>query len=290
LYDTATSARYTVTVRDSAGTASGWAGVDHSDWTRIDAVALSQRALEKCLTSLNPVTIEPGRYTVVLEPQAVHDLIRVALQKEIFVRLDNEKYDSLPYNLRRAPRHGLGVAKFGIQVVDARISIGTDPGDPNAGYIPFDADGEVYTSVTWVQQGVLQNLPYDLDYALEILNSGMSHPYTGAYRMTGGETSLDAMVNATERGIYVTRFVQVDLLHQRSVLATGTTADGTWLIERGRRSRPIKNLRFTMSPLFAFNQVEALGRPERVYAPDAPALVPPAQLRDFFFSAATDAL
>jgi predicted Zn-dependent protease len=290
LYGAATFAQYVVTVRDPSGTASGWAGKDHADWSRIDAAAVAQRALEKCVTSANPVVVEPGRYTVVLESQAVHDLMEVALRKELVLRLDSEQYDSLPYNLRRAPRKGFGIAKFGIRILDPRISISTDPLDPDGSYIPFDATGLVYPAVTWIKHGVLRELPYDLDYALERMNSGVAKPYTAAYRMSGGDTTVDAMVASTERGLLVTRFVGVTLLHERSVLATGTTADGTWLIEQGKRSRPVKNLRFNMSPLVAFNHVDALGRPDRVYSPSAPAIVPPAQLHDFLFSSLTNAI
>jgi predicted Zn-dependent protease len=289
-YAVTTNAQYTVTVRDATGTASGWAGLDHADWTRIDPAALSARALEKCLASANPVAIEPGRYTVILEPQAVHELMQVALSQAVLLRFDNERSDLYPYNLRRAPRKGAGTAKFGLQLLDPRITLSTDPLDPDGGYVPFDEHGVPYSAVTWFEQGVLRQLPYDLDFALDRLNSGVAHPYTAAYRMRGGETSVEEMITSTERGILVTRFVGVRLLHYRSELATGTTADGTWLIERGQRAKPVKNLRFNMSPLEAFNQVEALGVPQRVFSPDAPAIVPPIKLRDFLFTSSTDAV
>ena len=70
-----TQAQYSVTVRDPQGTGSGWAGQDWDDWQKIDAAALSAVALDKCLTSRHPVAIEPGRYTTILEPQAVCDFI-----------------------------------------------------------------------------------------------------------------------------------------------------------------------------------------------------------------------
>jgi len=78
LYYPYTQAQYSVTVRDPEGTGSGWAGVDWHDWTRIDGEKLSAIALDKCLRSRNPVRIEPGRYTAILEPQAVGDLAVMA--------------------------------------------------------------------------------------------------------------------------------------------------------------------------------------------------------------------
>jgi predicted Zn-dependent protease len=289
-YYAGTNARYSVTVRDSSGTASGWAGVDNADWARIDAAALSMRALEKCLASVNPVAIEPGRYTVILEPQAVYDLFVVSLWKEVLLRLDNEKYDRFPYSLRRAPRNGVGLAKFGLQLLDERLTISTDPEDPDAGYFPFDDDGMPYQKANWIEQGVLRQLPYDLDYALSRLGKGAALPPTLAFRMSGGPTSLDEMIATTERGLLITRFTNVQLIDKRSVLATGTTADGTWLIEHGQRSRPVKNFRFNMSPLLAFNAVEQLGLPQRVFAPGAPAIVPAAKLRDFNLTSSSDTI
>ena len=259
-YAMSTAAQYTVTVRDAEGTASGWAGQDHTDWTKIDAAALAKSALEKCLAAKNPAQIEPGRYTVVLEPQAVHALMRIALGANVLMRSDNERSDLFPYNMRRPPRHGLGTSKIGVQIMDPRITVGTDPQDPDGGYVSFDQDGVPYTPVQWIEQGVLQQLPYDPDYALERLNSGVAHPYTASFRMSGGSATVDEMVASTERGVLVTRFVGVRLRHTRSLLVTGTTADGTWLIEHGQRTKAIKNLRFNVSLLEVFNQVQELGR------------------------------
>jgi predicted Zn-dependent protease len=289
-YAEATDAQCTTTVRDATGTAAGWAGQDHADWTRLDIPALSQRALDKCLAAANPIAIEPGRYTVILEPQATYALMRMAVQQTVMLRLDNEKSDYYPYNLRRAPRRGAGTAKFGMPVFDPRVSVSTDPLDPDAGYVPFDRDGTPYSAVTWIEAGVLRQLPYDLDFALERLGSGVAHPYTGAFRMQGGPTTVEAMVASMDRGIRVTRFTELRLIHARSLLVTGTTAGGTWLIEGGKATRAIKNLRCTTSPLEAFNQVEAIGAPERVYAPDTPAMVPAVKLRDFHFTSETDAI
>ncbi len=285
-----TGSQYTVTVRSPDGSASGWAGLDHFDWKRIDTSTLSARALEKCVTSVNPVAVEPGRYTVILEPQATHAFVRVAMNDSLFVRLDNEKYDDLPYNLRRASRSGQGIAKFGMQLMDERITIDTDPMDPDAGYLPFTNDGTPYGKVTWVENGILRQLPYDFDFALEVLGSNVARPYTAAYRMSGGTATIDEMVASTRRGILVTRFLGVGMLHQRSILSSGSTADGTWLVENGKVSRPIKNFRFNASPLHSLNMVDMLGVPQRVFSPGAPAIVPAIKLQEFNFSSTSDVI
>ena len=83
LYYPVTEAQYSVTVRDPQGTGSGWAGVNWNDWTRIDMAKLSEIALDKCLKSRNPVAVEPGRYTTILEPQAVYELTKCLVSKQL---------------------------------------------------------------------------------------------------------------------------------------------------------------------------------------------------------------
>jgi predicted Zn-dependent protease len=98
------------------------------------------------------------------------------------------------------------------------------------------------------------------------------------------------MIQTTKRGLLVTRFSGVQAIDDKSVLYTGYTRDGLWLVENGKISKPVKNFRFTESPLFAFNQVEQLGVPQRVFHPEAPIVVPPAKVRDFSFTSLADAV
>ncbi|HEX5830770.1 MAG TPA: DNA gyrase modulator, partial [Gemmatimonadaceae bacterium] len=88
-YNRRTGNNYTLTVRTADGTGSGWAAADHPDWSRLDAAAVSRRAIEKARLSRNPVALEPGRYTVILEPQAVGDLVSL-LGSTLQARLADE--------------------------------------------------------------------------------------------------------------------------------------------------------------------------------------------------------
>jgi hypothetical protein len=110
-----------------------------------------------------------------------------------------------------------------------------------------------------------------------------------AYRMSGGNTSIEEMIARTERGLLVTRLTNVRLVDSNSLLCTGTTSDGVWLIERGEITRPVKNFRFRESPLFAFNSLEALGEPVRVLQ-WMPTIVPPALVHDFSMTSLADAV
>ena len=284
-----TQSQCSLTVRDSAGAASGWAGLSSYDWHSLDPSALGARAVEKCEASRNPVAIEPGRYTVILEPQAVADLVS-------FIPWDREAAErGGPWFLAPDDALGLGRSKLGLKVMDSRITFSHDPADPQLGILPVPG----MRPVTWVDHGVLTALPYPRDYALrwQLGDAGVRGPI--GYRMSGGTTSLDEMIRTTQRGLLVTRFFDISQLDIESNLLTGLTRDGLWLIERGKISKAVKNFRFTESPLFVLNSIEQLGEPVRVFSPVkdpeddlalTPAIVPPIKARDFSFTSLIDAI
>jgi predicted Zn-dependent protease len=113
--------------------------------------------------------------------------------------------------------------------------------------------------------------------------------------MLGEEKSLDDLVGSTERGVLVTRFWYIRPVDPRTVLFTGLTRDGTFLIENGKITRAVKNLRFNESPVFMLNNLDAMGRPERVSAsesggPGSAIVVPAIKCRDFNFTSMSDAI
>jgi len=279
-YYAATQAEYSTTVRNPQETGSGWAGVTKQDWSTIDAKTITSLALKKCVDSADPRAIEPGRYTVIMEPQAVHNLF-------VFVIYALDRYAAENFQTVFTLRPGQ--SKIGVKVFDDRLTVSTDPMDPEAGYIPFDYEGYPYRAVKWVENGVLKELAYTRQYALSQLGHGVPLPNPNAYRLSGGNTSLDEMIASTERGLLVTRFGGVNTLDGASLLMTGVSRDGLWLVEKGKIKFPVKNMRFTDSPMFAFNNIEQLGIPQRVYN-WSPAIVPPIKVRDFNFSSMSDAV
>ena len=108
--------------------------------------------------------------------------------------------------------------------------------------------------------------------------------------MSGGNTPVEEMIRTTKRGLLVTRFSNISTLDPASLLATGLTRDGLWLIENGKITKPVKNFRFTESPLFVLNSIEQLGEPVPVFSPSFPAVVPPLKVRDFSFTSLVDAV
>jgi predicted Zn-dependent protease len=286
VYGRWTNAQYSVTVRNAKETGSGWAGVDGNDWSHIDAQAITERAQHKCLTSADPRAVEPGRYVAILEAQAVHDLMQHAILGVTLDRITAET--SGPYHLARDE------SKLGHRILDPRISVTTDPLDPDCGTVPFVVDGwsvgEPIPKTTWITNGVLTDLAYDRRYALNQLGRALPNPTPAAYRMSGGTATVDEMIASTKRGVLVTRLSRMRVIDSATLTVTGVTRDGLWLVEDGKVTYAIKNFRFNESPLFVFNAIEQLGVPVRVFSPDAPAVVPPVKVRDFNFTALADAV
>lgn len=281
-----TDAELSITVRDPKGTGSGWAGVDWNDWNRIDAKGITEIALDKCLRSRNPVRIEPGRYTVVLEPQATHDFVRSMFSANILDRRFAEHRD------QPSPYSGFTpeTSKIGLRLFDERITVSHNPADPNCAFLPIGYHGEVYHKVNWVENGVLKQLAHGRGYGIQSLGINNGLPSSSAYSMSGGTTSVEEMIASTERGVLVTRFSNIDLIDRPSMLQTGYTRDGLWLIEKGKVSKAIKNMKFTETPFHTLNNISALGPPTRVYSPSYPAVVPAIKAQDFSFTATVEAI
>jgi predicted Zn-dependent protease len=283
-YARSTAATLTTTVRTPDGSGSGWAGAAHHDWARIDPAALGARAAEKARASRNPAAIEPGRYTVVFEPTAVANLIQF-----IGYALNARSADEG----RSFFAKGGGRNKIGDKVVDERVTIVSDPFDPEVAGAPFTGDGLPTRRTVWIENGVVKTLNYDRYWAQK---KGVSPTASGgSLRMSGGASSLDEMIAGTPRGLLVTRFWYLRPVDQRTILYTGLTRDGTFLIESGRISRAVKNLRFNDSPVFMLNNLDALGTPVRVSAsedggPGQAVMVPPIKVHDFNFTSLSDAV
>jgi predicted Zn-dependent protease len=290
-FDQSGGANMTTTIRTPDGTGSGWAGANANDWSGIDAAALAAIATEKAGASRNPVAIEPGRYTVVLEPTATGNLIQL-LGFAMQARGADEG--------RSVFSKPGGGNKIGMKIADERVTLVSDPAD-NLG-TGFAGDGEPTQRVVWIENGVLKTLNYDRFWAQK---QGVqpTHAPLGGFRgggtlrlMSSGATqSIPEMIKNTERGVLVTRFWYIRPVDQRTLLFTGLTRDGTFLIENGKISHPIKNFRYNDSPVFMLNNAEAFGTPVRVSAsedssPGQAIIMPALKVRDFSFTSLSDAV
>jgi predicted Zn-dependent protease len=242
--------------------------------------------VQKAKDSRNPVAIEPGRYTTILEPTAVGNLVQL-IANAMQARSADEGRSFFS-------KQG-GGNKIGLKVVDERVTLLSDPADSPSTSGGYDGDGMPLEKVTWIENGVVKNLNYDRFWAQK---QGVQPTRSGgrsALRMLGGTTSVADMVKNTERGILVTRFWYIRGVDPRTILYTGLTRDGTFLIENGKVTRPIKNFRFNESPIFFLNNLEAMGPTIRINASEnlgagGAVYMPPIKVRDFTFSSLSDAV
>jgi predicted Zn-dependent protease len=282
LYSPSTRAECSLTVRDPKAAASGWAGASSYDWAKLNPDLLVARAIDKCVKMRNPVAVEPGRWTVIFEPQAVYDLVSTLIPS--FDRWGAEMLDENPFH-----RPGTSDSKLTLRVADEKINMTHDLTDPDLGVVPFNFAGEPYASVKLIEHGILTGLGFGRDYAIDELHEEDGSCFSGAFRIDGGTATTEEMIDGTARGLLVTRLsgVYYDPL---TVMATGVTRDGIWLIERGKVGKPAKNFRFVESPIFFLNKVEQLGQAVPIYTKGAPAVVPAIKARDFNMVALADAV
>jgi predicted Zn-dependent protease len=280
-YNRATTANYTLTVRTDDGTGSGWAGAEHPDWKQLDFPGLAAHAIDKARLSRNPVAIEPGRYTVILEPQAVGDLVQ-PMGFALAARAADEG--------RSAFAKQGGGNKIGEQIVDKRVTIFSDPQDPQLLAQPYDGQGLPLVRQVWIENGVLKQLFYSRFWAQKQGKQPTGGP--NSVKMAGGTTSMDELIKSTPRGILVTRLWYLRPVDPRTILFTGLTRDGTFLIEDGKITKAIKNFRFNESPLFMLNNLEAVSPAVRLGGTEAggPIVMPAIKAKDFNFTSLSDAV
>jgi predicted Zn-dependent protease len=280
-YQASTSSNYTLTVRTADGTGSGWAGADHPDWSQLDVKGVAQRAIDKARMSRNPVAVEPGRYTVVLEPQAVGDLVQL-----LAFALDARSADEG----RSAFSKQGGGTKIGEKVADERVTLFSDPADPQLLSNTFDGQGLPARRQIWIEKGVLKKLVYSRFWAQK--KNQEPDAGTNAVKLAGGTATTDELIASTPRGILLTRLWYLREVDPRTVLYTGLTRDGTFLIENGRVAKAVKNLRFNESPLFMLNNLETLGRAVRVAGTESggDVVMPAIKVKDFNFTSLSDAV
>jgi predicted Zn-dependent protease len=284
-YHQSTLASLTATFRTEEGDGSGWGGTTHNDWSRmISPDALADRVTERTQQSRGAADIEPGAYTVVLEPTAVGNLMTL-LRPALDARIAAE-------GRSRFSRPG-GGSLIGEQVADERLTLLSDPTDEDLLEPPFTDSGEPVGRTVWIEDGILRSLGYSRFWAER---EGVNPvPIAGGLKLVGGEGDVQSLVSEVERGVLVTRFWDIQAVDPRLLQYTGLTRDGTFLIENGRVTGAVKNLRFNESLSGMLNRVEAVGASERVVASESgglgPAVVaPPLVVRDFLFTTVLDAV
>ncbi|WP_416864494.1 MAG: TldD/PmbA family protein [Imperialibacter sp.] len=274
-YNRSTNVNFTVTMRTNDGLGSGWATRDYNDVSKLDTAEASKIAIEKAVKSSTAKAIEPGKYTVILEPAAASDLLQNML-RSMGARQADEGRSFLA-------KKG-GGTKLGEKIVDERVNIYTDPFNTEVPASPWTQDGQARKKMDILKNGVVSNMFYDRYWAEK---QGVAPvPFPGNAIMEGGTASLEDMIKDTKKGILVTRFWYIRTVDPQTLLYTGLTRDGTFYIENGKIAYPVKNFRFNESPVIMLNNLETLGKQVRTDG----NLIPYMKIRDFTFSSLSDAV
>jgi predicted Zn-dependent protease len=275
-----------LTVMTAPDGASGYAQATSADVNAIDASAVGQEAAGKASRSSDPIDLPPGEYPVVLEEYAVATILEY---------LSWTSFSALALEERRT------FMELGTQVMGRNVSIWDDGQDPSGMPAAIDYEGVAKRRVDLISEGVATAFVHDTATARRagVQSTGHGLPAPNTFGplawnlfMAPGSGSKDGMVAGIERGIWVTRFHYVNIVHPRRAVLTGMTKDGTFLIEDGRITRPVRNLRFTQAIPEAFQRISAISAETRLVAPEysgVMARVPALRIDNFTFTGATAA-
>ncbi len=268
-------ADFTVTMRTEDGTGSGWVTRDFNDITKLDTAKASSIAIDKALNSKEAVTLEPGKYTVILEPAASVGLI----ENMIYSMNARSAEEGRSFMSKKD-----GETKLGELLVDPRINIYADPMNDEIPTSTWDGSGLPINKMDIIKEGVAKNMFYGRYWAKE---KGVDPvPYPNGFIMSGTDDSLEDLIKSTKKGILVTRTWYIRSVDRQTLLYTGLTRDGTFYVEDGKIKYPVKNFRFNESPIIMLNNLERLGKPTRIDG----NLVPPMKINDFTFTSLSDAI
>ncbi len=278
-----TYGEFAMTARTKDGKGSGWAWAGGEDFSHVDPEVVVERSVDLCQRSDKPVAVEPGRYTVILEPEAVAQLMAtVTGDPTRFMSAFLADEGVTAYSKKE------GGNKIGLKMADERVEILYDPEDPDLPFSPLNDDGSLFSRTHWFERGILTNLAWDPWYASRHNRKPLGNPLGRAkLDIAGSKQTLEQMIASTKRGIWVHHFTAVAPLNDRTLLLTGVTRDGTFLIENGKVAKAIKNLRFNESPFFFLNKLDAFGPSGRASANWA---APRLKVHDFEFTSLSDAV
>ncbi len=276
-----THSEFSITVQE--GSAASWAKANSADVRAFDPQKLAARASEKAHLAVNARELPPGRYTVILEPAAVLDLVGFLFYDFAATALQDK---------RSCLNERLGKQLFG-----QNVTISDDVYHPLQQGAPFDGEGLPRQRVLLVDRGIPRNLVYSRAAAKAANKQPTGHGFAlpneyGEAPMNhvfvGGDSSVEKMVASTERGLLVTRLWYIREVDPYEKVMTGMTRDGLFLVENGKVTGAVRNFRFNQSLIEMLSNVEMLGPAGRATGEEAFEMVVPAmKVRDFHFSEVT---
>ncbi len=280
-YNISTDVTFSVTTRNEGGTVSGYAARGFTDVKKLDTYSATQIACSKAKGSTGAKALEPGKYTVILEPVAATYML-----ENMFRGFDARSADEGRSFMSKKG----GGTRLGEKLMDEKVNIYSDPYHPELPAPTWNGEGQKQEKVSWIEKGVVKNLAYSRFWAEKKKVAPLPGPSN--IIMEGGSKSLEDLIKGTEKGILVSRLWYIRMVDPQTLLLTGLTRDGTFYIENGEIKFPVKNFRFNESPVIMLNNLEALGKTERSISVESyrSYLIPAMKIRDFTFSSLSDAV
>lgn len=276
-----THSEFSITMQEESATS--WAKANFADVRNMEPQKLAERASDRAHQAVDPRELPPGRYTVILEPAAVLDLVGFLFYDFAATAVEDKR--------------SCFTGRMGKQLFDQRISITDDVYHPLQLGPPFDGEGILRQRIALVERGVPKNLVYSRARARRAGKKPTGHGFAlpneyGEAPMnlvfSGGNSSLPEMIATTDRGLLVTRLWYIREVDPYEKLMTGMTRDGLFLIEGGKTVSAVRNFRFNQSVLEMLRNVELLSPAVRAAGEESFEMVVPAmKVRDFHFSEVT---
>ncbi|MDQ6766230.1 MAG: TldD/PmbA family protein [Candidatus Eremiobacteraeota bacterium] len=261
---------------DSSGYAEGYS----RRFDDLEPAKLAERAAKKAVASKTPRSLDPGKYTVILEPPAFREFIGYLS----WIGFGAQSFEQ---------GSSFMSGRLGQKIVGENVTIVDDYSHPMGNGIPFDFEGVPRMKVPLVERGVAKDVVYDSYYAAKLRHPNTGHalpapnsdgPMPLNIVVAPGATSVDEMIKAVSHGVLVTRTWYIRLVDQKQTMITGMTRDGLFLIERGRLTKGLKNMRFNESIIGALGRCDLASAPGRSESHVLPAV----KIEDFHFSSGTE--
>jgi predicted Zn-dependent protease len=285
-YHTYTDSSLTHTMRNPEGTSSGWATQSSVALKDLDGEAQAAVSIRKCLGGVNRKTLDPGKYTVVLEPAATADLIgwlgfafgaRDAEQGQSFLSKPSDGKNSSSETY------------VGEKMFPEFITLRSDPFHPKLASTPWGPSLLPNEKTAWIEKGVVSNLYYDRFWASKA--GKKPTPFPGNLVLDGQDNSLEDLIKSVDRGLLVTRLWYIRVVQPKTWQLTGLTRDGVFLIEKGKVTDPVTNFRWNESPAEVLQRTVRLSQPVRVTNDETGSNMAPALVStDFNCTSVSDAV
>jgi predicted Zn-dependent protease len=287
-FERASSVSFAMTARTPDGGSSGYFLRSHFDVDKFDAQRVTREAIRKALESRGPRVLDAGTYPVILEHQAVADLLGNFMIGAFDARRSDEGRGAFS-----APG---GKSRLGERMFDGRVNLYSDPWHPAVPGSQDAQDGLPAQKLYLVRNGVLENLVYSRFWAKQTNKQPTPGPVNMLLESSARPASIEEMIRATDRGLLVGRFWYIRMVDPRTVLLTGLTRDGVWYIEKGKIVHPVRNFRFNQSiiQMLADGNVDLIGAADRVGGSEGQGrgvgFYPALKLRAFNFTSQSEAV